>query len=209
MSVYTKTCSSKDMVVESGEVKDLEAGSPWGDAGTYIVLTLANATSDKLYINVGTLIEYVTGGKTADIVVSVDPITHIVTATLTEAVKKNIALGVTAHGWGDHKEAGYASAQSVTDITKDGGIIDTKIAGKADKVSGATNGNFAGLDANGNLTDSGKKATDFVPMTTTDNITKAHANIFTSDSGKTQVTGDNVELRSSAVGGKAYYAKGA
>lgn len=36
------------------------------------------------------------------------------------------------------------------------------ISGKADKVSGATAGNFAGLDANGNLTDSGKKAADFV-----------------------------------------------
>ena len=35
------------------------------------------------------------------------------------------------------------------------------ISGKADKVSNATNGNFAGLDANGNLTDSGKKASDF------------------------------------------------
>ena len=32
---------------------------------------------------------------------------------------------------------------------------------KADKVSGATSGNFAGLDANGNLTDSGSKAADF------------------------------------------------
>lgn len=35
------------------------------------------------------------------------------------------------------------------------------ISGKADKVSNATNGNFASLDANGNLTDSGKKASDF------------------------------------------------
>lgn len=35
------------------------------------------------------------------------------------------------------------------------------ISGKADKVSGATTGNFAGLDANGNLTDSGSKASDF------------------------------------------------
>ena len=34
-------------------------------------------------------------------------------------------------------------------------------SGKADKVSSATNGNFAGLDANGNLTDSGYKAADF------------------------------------------------
>lgn len=36
------------------------------------------------------------------------------------------------------------------------------ISGKADKVSSATSGNFAGLDGNGNLTDSGKKASDFM-----------------------------------------------
>ena len=35
------------------------------------------------------------------------------------------------------------------------------ITGKADKVTSATNGNFAGLDSNGNLTDSGSKAADF------------------------------------------------
>ena len=35
------------------------------------------------------------------------------------------------------------------------------ISGKADKVSGATSGDFAGLDSNGNLTDSGSKASDF------------------------------------------------
>ena len=35
------------------------------------------------------------------------------------------------------------------------------ISGKADKVSSATSGNFAGLDSNGNLTDSGSKAADF------------------------------------------------
>lgn len=36
------------------------------------------------------------------------------------------------------------------------------ITGKADKVTGATSGNFAGLDSNGNLTDSGSKASDFL-----------------------------------------------
>ena len=40
-------------------------------------------------------------------------------------------------------------------------LADSLGAGKADKVSGATEGNFAGLDSNGNLTDSGKKASDF------------------------------------------------
>lgn len=39
--------------------------------------------------------------------------------------------------------------------------VKTAGTGKADKVTSATAGNFAGLDANGNLTDSGKKADDF------------------------------------------------
>lgn len=39
--------------------------------------------------------------------------------------------------------------------------IDTDLASKADKVANATSGNFAGLDTNGNLTDSGSKASDF------------------------------------------------
>ena len=36
------------------------------------------------------------------------------------------------------------------------------ISGKADKVQSATNGNFAGLDSNGNLTDSGHKHSDYL-----------------------------------------------
>ena len=43
----------------------------------------------------------------------------------------------------------------------DTALQDEDIEGKADLVSGATAGNFAGLDANGNLTDSGSKAADF------------------------------------------------
>ena len=39
--------------------------------------------------------------------------------------------------------------------------VTNAVDGKADKVSGATNGNFAGLDGSGNLTDSGKTASDF------------------------------------------------
>lgn len=39
--------------------------------------------------------------------------------------------------------------------------VNIDLTGKADKVASATSGNFAGLDANGNLTDSGSKAADF------------------------------------------------
>ena len=55
------------------------------------------------------------------------------------------------------------------------------INSKADKVSGATSSNFAGLDADGNLTDSGKKPADFTQ--------NAFSTI--SISGQTNVTADS------------------
>ena len=42
-----------------------------------------------------------------------------------------------------------------------GNVAAVDYSGKADKVASATSGNFAGLDTEGNLTDSGKKASDF------------------------------------------------
>ena len=42
--------------------------------------------------------------------------------------------------------------------------LNTALSGKADKVSGATAGDLAGLDANGNLTDSGVSASDITAI---------------------------------------------
>jgi hypothetical protein len=79
-----------DMVVSAGAVEIKEEAGDWGAAGTYLVLTLANANKDKVYINVGSLIEYVTSGSSADdqIQVSIDA-DHKVTATLAKAVEKS------------------------------------------------------------------------------------------------------------------------
>ena len=44
--------------------------------------------------------------------------------------------------------------------------------GKADKVSNPTNGNFAGIDGNGNLTDSGKKPGDYYTKTEIQALTR-------------------------------------
>lgn len=52
------------------------------------------------------------------------------------------------------------------DAWKPFGIDQEDLDRKADKVSNATVGNFAGLDTNGNLTDSGFKASDFKPKQT-------------------------------------------
>ena len=52
------------------------------------------------------------------------------------------------------------SGKNVT-VAVDETALTSGLSAKADKVTSATNGNFAGLDANGNLTDSGSKASDF------------------------------------------------
>lgn len=52
---------------------------------------------------------------------------------------------------------GTTIEMSSSDSTK----VATAIGGKTDKVQNATSGNLAGLDANGNLTDSGYEASDF------------------------------------------------
>ena len=80
----------------------------------------------------------------------------------TDAVEGNLAV---FDGNGNPVDSGaeitstYDGSNSTDPVT--GAAVSLAIADKADKVSGATSGNFAGLDANGNLTDSGSKASDF------------------------------------------------
>ena len=82
----------KDMVVKSGEVV---TNPDETHTGTFLVLTLANATEDKIYINVADLIEYVTSGsKTGDMVVIDVSADHKVTATITDGTVTNTKLAV-------------------------------------------------------------------------------------------------------------------
>jgi hypothetical protein len=62
---------------------------------------------------------------------------------------------------GTGADADKTTIQLKSGLSKQVLIAHQDITGKADKVSGATAGNFAGLDANGNLVDSGSKASDF------------------------------------------------
>lgn len=107
----------KDMVLKSGTVETNPEGKP---AGTYLVLTLANATEDKIYINVGDLIEYVTAGDSPDgmVIVSVSD-DHKVTATLGNAsiTEAKLAKDVT-----DKLAKAVSAVQSVTESTKNGNI---------------------------------------------------------------------------------------
>ena len=62
---------------------------------------------------------------------------------------------------GTGADAGTSTIQLKSGTSKKVLTEHQDITGKADKVSGATNGNLAGLDANGNPTDSGKAPSDF------------------------------------------------
>lgn len=70
----------KDMVVSSGEVVVDPEGQP---KGTYVVLTLANAANDKLYINVGTLVDiYKAKAEAAQVQIAIDSQTREISATI-------------------------------------------------------------------------------------------------------------------------------
>ena len=121
----------KDMVVSSGAVVTNPEGQP---AGTYIELTLANATSDKIYINVGSLIEYVTSGSaTGDMVVVSVSDDHKVTATITDGTitksKLNTAVQTSL------EKADAAVRKITTDVTADCNVeiyVNSQSTGEAD-----------------------------------------------------------------------------
>lgn len=75
----------------------------------------------------------------------------------------------------------HITVDGVIQIPDSGKTVDIDLSGKADKVASATTGNFAGLDASGNLTDSGYNAGSFADSDAFDtlvDIVSAH----TSDS---------------------------
>jgi hypothetical protein len=70
-------------------------------------------------------------------------------------IRSGASAGATAY---QKPDTGIPSTDLASEITED-------IDNKADKVSSPVSGNFAGLDSNGNLTDSGSKASDFATST--------------------------------------------
>lgn len=70
----------KDMVVKSGVVQENPKGQ---EAGTYLVLTLANATEDTIYINVGKLVDiYSVKANATQIQLAIDSSTREISATI-------------------------------------------------------------------------------------------------------------------------------
>ena len=101
-----------------------------------------NNTVQYSFVDLTYLLDTYTGGNTSTAKVTVDGKEITVAVNVSKATDNALQV----------KEDGlFVPKAEVVDIS-----------GKADKVADATEGNSAGLDANCNLTDSGKKASDFV-----------------------------------------------
>lgn len=145
---------AKDMVVSDGEVitadgtentttdGNTSAGLTSGEK--YIMLQLANSNK-LLYIPVNSLYKDYTFSDTDEIDFT-DSNNTVSAAIKTGSIAKSKL---------------DSSVQASLDLADSALQAHQDITGKADKVASATNGNFAGLDSNGNLTDSGYKAADF------------------------------------------------
>ena len=81
-----------------------------------------------------------------------------------------VQIGGIRRDFAYEKNATIPSSNTQTVTIKD--VAVGSISGKADKVQSATNGNFAGLDSNGNLTDSGKNVSDLDDKCDLTNIAK-------------------------------------
>lgn len=106
----------KDLVVESGTVETNPTGQP---EGTYLVLTLANTSSDKIYINVGSLIEYVTSGSaTSDSVqIVIDGTTHKVTAYIKDGTVTKAKLDSSVQSSLNKADNSLSTTGDATNVT--------------------------------------------------------------------------------------------
>lgn len=136
----------KDMVVSSGSVETFVGGNlPSGvtEPGTYIVLTLANATSDKLYIKVDDLIEYVTGGSGENdaIQINVTSDTHKVSASVKDG---SLTLAMLSSAVQASLNKADSAVQSVAEGTANGTI---SVDGTNVAVHGLQDGAYATVDS--------------------------------------------------------------
>lgn len=128
-----------------------EVGSSVGvtGAGVYMKYTtiIESGTEVFSYADMSGVIEYLTLGNQTGKAVTLSIVNNQITADVAE---KAIQKSHLAQSVQDSLNLADSALQSHQDIS-----------GKADKVANATENNFAGLDSNGNLKDSGSKASDF------------------------------------------------
>lgn len=130
----------KDMVVKSGEVVTNPEGQA---AGTYIVLTLANATEDKIYVNVGTLVDiYKASANAPQVQLSIDSSTREISASIVAGSISSAELANAAVTTDKIADGNVTKAKLSTEVQTSLGKADSALQ-KADIVSGSANGTIA------------------------------------------------------------------
>lgn len=130
----------KDMVVSSGAVETNPSGQ---DAGTYLVLTLANSTSDKVYINVGTLIDiYTPQASATQIQLAINRGTREISATIVAGSVTATELANNAVVTAKIADGNVTKAKLATAVQSSLDLADSALQ-KADITSGTANGTIA------------------------------------------------------------------
>lgn len=115
----------KDMVVSSGTVEVDPVGQP---AGTYIVLTLANATNDKLYINVGNLVDiYKAKAEAAQVQIAIDSETREISASIVAGSIGTTELADLAITTAKIAEGNVTKAKLSTEVQNSLGLADSAV----------------------------------------------------------------------------------
>lgn len=153
LSIYAQS-SNLATVATSGSYNDLsdKPTIPTVNNGTLSISGPSGSstvTTDVFYAN-----------QSGDSLIAFSPGTN--TTINVNSSTRTITIGTTA-------EPNVQSNWNETDTSSDAYILNKPtipdITGKADKVTGAVSGNFAALDSNGNLVDSGHKHTDYSVVT--------------------------------------------
>lgn len=218
----------KDMVVKSGEVVVNPEGQT---AGTYIVLTLANTTEDKIYVNVGTLVDiYKAKANVTKVQLTINPTTREISAdivagsivaadlaanaiTTDKIANKSVTKTKLADAVQTSLEKADSAVQTVAESTVNGSIL---VDGAEVAVHGLGSAAYAGaedFDATGSATSALNSAKSY----TNAEIQKLDADVksATVDTGKglqVQVVEKDGKITSVAVSGNysnTYDAKGA
>ena len=130
----------KDMVVSSGAV---ETDPEDHDPGTYIVLTLANATNDKIYINAGTLVDIYTAAQSApQVQLTINSGTREISATIVAGSITDTELAANSVTTVKIADGNVTKAKLDTAVQTSLGKADSAIQ-KEDITTGAENGNIS------------------------------------------------------------------
>ena len=167
--------SANDITIQIGNVSPLVVNSADVSPGNGHNGTI-NLGSTSTYWNNVYGIRFITSGGTSSQFLKADGSIDS-SAYITSAGQTQLSKGTTS-GSGNAVTDISVSNHQITLVKGQTFLTSQDVSSKADKVQNATNGNFAGLDSNGNLTDSGKKASDFA------NVSHSHGNI--TNDGKIQ-----------------------